>query len=94
MLKKLRDEKGFTLLEMAIVILVIAALLLIIIPNVSGVENNVDQTTNEALENTIETQKILYEMDDRGDDPTPADLEAAGYITEEQLEAHQSSNTE
>lgn len=41
LMKKIKDEEGFTLVEMAIVILIIAALLLIIIPNIGRVTENV-----------------------------------------------------
>ncbi|HLR88093.1 MAG TPA: prepilin-type N-terminal cleavage/methylation domain-containing protein, partial [Atopostipes sp.] len=47
-LRKLRLEDGFTLLEMSIVILIVAALLLLIIPNVSKVNDTTDKTTGEA----------------------------------------------
>jgi len=89
-LKKLRQEKGFTLVEMAIVILIIAALLLIIIPNVGGVGENVDQTTNEALKNTVETQAVIFEIDEKYKGEATLDaLEEAGYITDDQKEAYQ-----
>jgi len=95
LLKKLRQEKGFTLVEMAIVILIIAALLLIIIPNVGGVGKSVGNTTDDALENTIETQKILYEMDkETKGEATLENLLKDGYITQEQMDAYTSSNTD
>lgn len=84
LLKKMKEENGFTLVEMAIVILIIAALLLIIIPNISGVTKNVDKTTGEAIENTIETQKVLYEVE-HNSKPTIDDLKEEGYITESQV---------
>jgi len=89
MLKKLREEKGFTLVEMAIVILIIAALLLIIIPNVGDVGESVGKTTDDALKNTVETQAVIYEIDREGE-ATLDNLEQYDYITEEQKAAYES----
>lgn len=88
MLKRLREEEGFTLLEMAIVILIVAALLLIIIPNVGNVSESVDETTDDALKNTVETQAVIYEIDEEGEATLEA-LEGTGYITEEQADAYE-----
>jgi len=88
MIKKLRDEKGFTLVEMAIVILIIAALLLIIIPNVGDVGESVGDTTDDALKNTVETQAVIYEIDNNGA-ATLQSLEEGNYITQDQMDAYQ-----
>jgi len=90
MLKRLREEDGFTLLEMAIVILIVAALLLIVIPNVGNVSESVDETTDDALKNTVETQAVIYEIDDDTEGAATLEaLEGAGYISPEQSAAYE-----
>jgi|SRR5690625_144682 competence protein ComGC len=88
-LRKLRLEDGFTLLEMSIVILIVAALLLLIIPNVSKVNDTTDKTTGEAAVSTVETQKLLYEMDTGNKlDDDSLDSLVGEYITQSQLDAY------
>lgn len=87
--KKLRLEDGFTLLEMSIVILIVAALLLLIIPNVSKVNDTTDKTTGEAAVSTVETQRLLYEMDTGNKlDDDSLDSLVGEYITQSQLDAY------
>lgn len=88
-LRKLKLEEGFTLLEMSIVILIVAALLLLIIPNVSKVNDTTDKTTGEAAVSTVETQKLLYEMDTGNKlDDDSLDILVGEYITQPQLDAY------
>lgn len=88
-LRKLRLEDGFTLLEMSIVILIVAALLLLIIPNVSKVNDTTDKTTGKAAVSTVETQKLLYEMDTGNKlDDDSLDSLVGEYITQSQLDAY------
>lgn len=89
----LKDESGFTLLEMSIVILVIAALLLLVIMNVDEVSKSVDDTTGEAMVQTVETQMVLYDINEKEKlSGTPqekvAKLLADEYITNEQNAAY------
>lgn len=83
-----KEEAGFTLVEMAIVILIIAMLLLIIIPNIGKVEQSASKTSGDAIVQTVETQMVIYRIDN---DMSPnagvslEDLEKDGYITTEQL---------
>lgn len=86
-LKKLKDEEGFTLVEMAIVLLIIAALLLIIIPNIGGVTETAGDTANDAMVQTVETQKIIYEAE-TGERISAQDLLTAELITQEQFDAY------
>ena len=85
--KKLKEEQAFTLLEMTIVIMIIAALLLLIIPNVSKVNDKTDKTTGEAVVNTVDTQIMLYKMDN----PNTSDDE---IILQELLKNSEISNTQ
>lgn len=89
-LRKLRLEDGFTLLEMSIVILIVAALLLLIIPNVSKVNDTTDKTTGEAAVSTVETQIILYKMDgsNLSEDDILQELLDNSEITQKQFDAY------
>lgn len=82
-------EDGFTLIETTIVLLVIAMLTLLILPNVSGVTKNVDGSTNKAVIETVETQKMLYESNNPTEDSVDLEeLVKQNYITKEQLKVY------
>jgi competence protein ComGC len=87
-IQKMKEEDAFTLIEMALVILIIAALLLIIISNIGGVTETANDTTNDAIVQTVETQRIIYELEENVENASAEELEAAGYITSEQLSAY------
>lgn len=87
--KMLNKEDGFTLIETTIVLLVIALLTILILPNVSGVTDNVNDSTSTAIIQTVETQQMLYESSNPTENGiTPEDLEKADYITKGQLDAY------
>jgi len=84
MIKRLRKNDGFTLLEMAIVLFIISALLLIVIPNIGSHQDTAESTGNEALEVTIQAQADLYEVQ-KDANATLELLLADGYLTESQF---------
>lgn len=94
-IKKLKNESGFTLLEMSIVIMIIAALLLLIIPNVSTVNETTDKTTSKAIVSTVETQIELYKMEnpstELSGDALLEKLKNEKWITEKQVKAYKRS---
>lgn len=94
-IKKLKNESGFTLLEMSIVIMIIAALLLLIIPNVSTVNETTDKTTSKAVVSTVETQIELYKMEnpstELSGDALLEKLKNEKWITEKQVKAYKRS---
>ena len=88
-------EEGFTLIETMIVLLVIVMLTLLILPNVSGVTNNVDDSTNKAVIETVEMQKILYESNNPTEDSADLDeLVRLNYITKEQLKVYREAKND
>ena len=98
-MKKMKNmfcrEEGFTLIETMIVLLVIAMLTLLILPNVSGVTNNVDDSTNKAVIETVEMQKILYESNNPTEDSADLDeLVRLNYITKEQLKVYREAKND
>lgn len=86
-IRKIKNEDGFTLIEMTIVVVVIAILLIVFLPNVEKVNTRVTDTTDQALVKTVEAQKILYKAQ-HGEEANSALLETAGYITTPQKEAY------
>ena len=90
---KFFKEDGFTLIETTIVLLVIAMLTLLILPNISGVTKNVDSSTNKAVIETVKIQKRLYTSNNPSDESFSLDkLVKEGYITEEQLAVYNAEN--
>ncbi|RWZ60089.1 prepilin-type N-terminal cleavage/methylation domain-containing protein [Halobacillus fulvus] len=77
----MRNEKGFTLIEMLIVLLVISVLLIITIPNLSENSTTIKDKGCEALISTAEAQVEAYYI--RNDNQYPASLEVLvddGYL--------------
>ena len=97
-IKKLKNESGFTLLEMSIVIMIIAALLLLIIPNVSTVNETTDKTTSKAVVSTVETQIELYKMEnpstELSGDALLEELKNEKWITQKQVDAYKRSQND
>lgn len=87
-IQKGRRKEGFTLIEMVLVLFIVAALLLLIIPNMSEQTKNVESKTNAALVETVETQMELYLLDHDEESVTAEVLAEQGYITDEQLEKY------
>lgn len=86
-LEKFRDDEGFTLIEMLIVVMIVSFLLLLVVTNIRGVEETVKKTTDEGIVQTVESQMVIYEMK-KNKKPTLEELKTDGYITPEQLQAY------
>ncbi|MGB6178695.1 competence type IV pilus major pilin ComGC [Carnobacterium sp.] len=61
-IKKL-NSKGFTLIEMVLVLFVISILMLLIVPNIVTQKQKVDVKGTEALVTVVQTQVELYEIE-------------------------------
>ncbi|TVP92767.1 competence type IV pilus major pilin ComGC [Alkalibacterium sp.] len=84
--KKLKLDKGFTLIEMSLVLFVISFLLILFIPNLSGRQDNAAATGKDAMETVLITQIDLYKMDNNNKAPESlATLKQGNYLTEKQL---------
>lgn len=81
-MKKLKNQKGFTLIEMLIVMLIITVLIAIAIPNVSKQTTAVDEKGCTAFVQMVQGQVESYRMDERSV-PTLAQL-----VSEDYLKAH------
>lgn len=88
-LKRLNSQKnqsGFTLLEMLIVLLVIGLLMAIIIPNVSGQRDRIQAQAKENIAEVITTQANTYQMlNGESASVTPNALLSAGFLTDRQV---------
>lgn len=80
-LSKKRD--GFTLIEMSLVLLIIAMLLIVMLPNLNQQKQSAQTSVDAAFIKNMETQVMLYESE-TGKTASWDDLFKAGYITEEQ----------
>lgn len=93
LLKFYRDEKreyaGFTLLEMLIVLFIIAALILIFIPNLSSQREKITKQTDEALEKVVKTQVEMFLLNGETEALNYENLVKLKYLTPEQSEKAQ-----
>lgn len=85
MFKRIRKAKGFTLIEMLIVLFIIGLLLLLILPNLNVQKNKVQDKTDQALVNTVQTQVELYLDDDDSQEVTLEELETKGFLSKNQV---------
>lgn len=80
----IKNERGFTLIEMMIVLLVITVLLIISIPNVANHNSTINTKGCDAFIKMVEAQVQAYELDE-GELPTNiSQLQSKGYLSEEQ----------
>ncbi|AER16411.1 prepilin-type N-terminal cleavage/methylation domain-containing protein [Streptococcus suis] len=88
-MKKLVEMKvkGFTLVEMLVVLGIISLLLLLFVPNLSKQKDAVQEKGNAAVVKVVESQMELYELE-HDEEATVEDLQQAGYITEKQAKQY------
>jgi competence protein ComGC len=80
----LKNEKGFTMIEMMIVLLVISVLLFVTIPNVTSQSNKINSKGCEAFITMVEGQVEAYKMDKTNTEPVSmAVLVTEGYLNDE-----------
>ncbi|RAZ68454.1 competence type IV pilus major pilin ComGC [Planococcus maitriensis] len=78
-MKRLKNQRGFTLIEMLIVMLIITVLIAIAIPNVSKQTSAVDEKGCKAFVQMVQGQVESYRMDKKAV-PVMADLVSEGYL--------------
>lgn len=80
MKKILRNQEGFTFLEMSIVVAIVGILMLMAMPNYQGAAEKAQAKSCEANRKMIETQVVSYMLDTM---ITPVDFQPlvdAGYL--------------
>lgn len=83
---KKTSVKGFTLVEMLVVLLIISVLMLLFVPNLSKQKDVVQEKGNAAVVKVVESQMELYELE-KGTKPSVKDL-VGDYITDDQAKAY------
>ncbi len=84
----MRNQKGFTLIEMLIVLAVISILLILIVPNLAEKSSSIQSKGCDALLQMVENQVVAYEMDN-GKKPTDLSVLEGDYV--ESLECNNES---
>ena len=79
-----KTVRGFTLVEMLIVLFIISVLMLLFVPNLSNQKDAVREKGNKEV---VESQLSLYELKE-GEKPSIEQLVKAGYITDDQAETY------
>lgn len=78
------NSKGFTLLEMMIVLSIIALVFLLTLPNIQQKEEIIRTQGCQALVEVINTQAVLYEIENLVPPSSMSDLINQGYVKESQ----------
>ncbi|MHA6250982.1 competence type IV pilus major pilin ComGC [Oceanobacillus sp. CAU 1775] len=84
----LKNEKGFTLVEMLVVMLIITVLLLIIIPNISDQSKAVNDKGCNALIAMVQAQADAFYFEEGAPPTSIEQLENKGFITNEQTKCN------
>ncbi|APC48265.1 competence type IV pilus major pilin ComGC [Virgibacillus halodenitrificans] len=82
----LKNNRGFTLIEMLIVLMIISVLIILIVPNLSGKSKQVHDKGCEALVNVVQAQVDLYHLEEGNLPPTLDSLIQGKYIKASQTE--------
>lgn len=76
----MKNQNGFTLIEMMIVMLVISVLLIITIPNITKHNSNINNKGCDAFVKMVEAQVQSYEIENDQIPPSIQDLVTGGYL--------------
>lgn len=79
----MKSKKGFTLVELMVVVVIIGILTAIAIPVFNSVETNAKEKTCEANVRTIQSAIEVYRADNNGTDPANLAALIPTYIKEE-----------
>src|SRR5699024_11413059 len=78
-----KNEKGFTLIEMLIVLTIITVLIILIVPTLENKSGEVHETGCDALKKTVQSQVAAYQLEKSKAPSSLSELESAGFITNE-----------
>ncbi|WP_040513024.1 competence type IV pilus major pilin ComGC [Gracilibacillus halophilus] len=78
----MRNQKGFTLIEMLIVLAVISLLFILLIPNLADRNAEIQAKSCDALVELAESQRLAYEIETETSLETAQQLEDEGYLEE------------
>ncbi|SRR5690606_7106752 len=80
----MKNERGFTLIEMMIVLLVISVLLIVTVPNIANHHSSINTKGCDAYVRMIEAQVQAFEMDNERLPENISELVSEGYLAEGQ----------
>ena len=78
------DKKGFTLLEMTVVVLIVSVLFLLVVPNIRQTMDIVNERGCRALEKVGDAAILEYRMEYDEYPGDVQDLVSAGLLTDKQ----------
>ena len=81
----MKNEKGFTLVEMLVVLLIISILILVTIPNVSKHFASIDEKGCDAYVLMLQGQVEAYKLNHKEYPSSVSDLIKENYVMEEDL---------
>ena len=81
----LKKEAGFTLIEMLIVLAVISLLLILVVPNLTDQNENLNKKSEEVLIQMAENQTQAYYIDNGRYPTSIAQLVEEGYLASAEL---------
>ncbi len=84
MIHMLKNKKGFTLIEMLLVLLIISVLLILIIPNIAKQSEHIQKTGCAAQLKLVDSQIEAYTLKYNRKPATIEELVQEGYIKENQ----------
>ena len=89
-MKKLKSlkVKGFTLVEMLVVLLIISVLMLLFVPNLTKQKEAVTEKGNAAVVKVVESQAELFEVNHTNEKATLSKLVTEGTITDKQAASY------
>ncbi|AEV95039.1 competence type IV pilus major pilin ComGC [Pediococcus claussenii] len=82
----MKKKKGFTLIEMVVVLFIVSLLILIILPNVSSQRKNAKVVQRDAMTEVVQTQVDLYENEYHELPAGLSDLKGKGYLSDKQFD--------
>lgn len=85
MLRKLKQTKAFTLLEMTIVVIIISIIFLLTVPSIQKTLSVVNNKGCKAIEKVADAAILEYKMEYNEYPSDASDLVSAGLLSEEQL---------
>lgn len=80
----LKDNRGFTLIEMLFVLLIISVLIILVVPNLSGKSEDISDKGCQALSSVVQAQVDSFRIDEKRYPAGFEELVKLEYITSEQ----------
>ncbi|WP_010530979.1 competence type IV pilus major pilin ComGC [Lentibacillus jeotgali] len=78
-----KNQRGFTLIEMLIVLMIISVLIILIVPNLADKSQEVNEKGCDALVTVVQAQSDAYFIE-KNSHPTIQDLVSNNYINDDQ----------